>query len=83
MLAEDLADLLGKALVTGRQRQIAALFRLQAIRFLRLSPWFAHRVKSCDGPCLHSRDDVDLSTDRKTKLPVRAPLIDGDFGKPV
>jgi hypothetical protein len=29
MLAEDLADLLGKALVTGRQRQVAAFFRFE------------------------------------------------------
>jgi hypothetical protein len=82
MLAEDLADLLGKALVTSHQREVAAFSRLQSIRFLALFRWL-HRVQSCDGPRLHSRDDVDLSTNRETELAVRAPLIDGDLGKPV
>jgi hypothetical protein len=32
MLAENLADLLGKALVTGRRRHVAVFFRLRLIR---------------------------------------------------
>src|SRR5215472_5471661 len=40
-------------------------------------------VQTCDVRRLHSRDNFDGNTDRKTELAVRAPLIDGDFGKPV
>jgi hypothetical protein len=40
-------------------------------------------VQSCEGPCLHSRDDLDRNADLKTELAIRAPLINGDFGKSV
>src|SRR5262245_31646929 len=50
VFAKNLTDLLGKALVTGRRQQVAELFRLRAIRFLRLSCWFAHRFKAVMDP---------------------------------
>src|SRR5262249_41680154 len=40
-------------------------------------------AESCDVRRLHSRDNFNGNTDRKTELAVRAPLIDGDFGKSV
>jgi hypothetical protein len=52
VFAKNLTDLLAKALVTGRQRELAAFSRLQAIRFLRLSHWFAHQVKPVMNPAL-------------------------------
>jgi hypothetical protein len=35
------------------------------------------------GNRLPSRDDLDRTADRETKIAVRAPLVNGDFGKPV
>jgi hypothetical protein len=32
---------------------------------------------------LRSSDDLDRSADREAELAIRAPLIDGDFNKPV
>jgi hypothetical protein len=32
---------------------------------------------------LHLRDDLDRNANRETKVAVRAPLINGDFGEPV
>ena len=40
-------------------------------------------VKSFDVRRLHSRDNFNGNTDRKTELAVRAPLIYGDFGQSV
>jgi hypothetical protein len=50
--AENLADLLGKAPVTGRLRLVAALLRLRPIRAQALFRWFAHRsrLKLCRTP---------------------------------
>jgi hypothetical protein len=42
MLAENLADLLGKALVTGRRRHVAALLCFRSIRLEARFRWFAH-----------------------------------------
>jgi hypothetical protein len=39
--------------------------------------------QSCDRPCHHSSDDLDRNANCKTKLAVSAPLIDGDFNKPI
>ena len=80
VLAENLADLLSESLVTGRQF-IAGLSRLRQIRSRVLLPR-CHK-QSCDGPCHHSRDDLYRHADRETELAVGAPLIDGDFNKPV
>jgi hypothetical protein len=38
--------------------------------------------QSCEGR-LNLRDDLDPNADRETKIAVRAPLINGDFGEPV
>ncbi|MGB0057345.1 MAG: hypothetical protein WBQ20_11440, partial [Methyloceanibacter sp.] len=43
VLAENLADLLGKAPVTGCLRLLAALLRLRPIPARALFRWFAHR----------------------------------------
>jgi len=43
VLAENLADLLGKALVSGCLRLVATLLRLRPIRTGALFRWFTHR----------------------------------------
>ena len=43
VLAENLADLLGKALVSGSLRLVATLLRLRPIRTGALFRWFTHR----------------------------------------
>ena len=80
MLSKNLADLLGKSLVTGRQWLVAELLWLQQICSRALSIAID---QSCDRPCRHSRDDLDRNANCKTKLAVSAPLIDGDFNKPI
>ena len=43
----------------------------------------SQQIKAVSDPPLHSRDDLDRNADLKTELAIRAPLIDGNFGKPV
>jgi hypothetical protein len=57
---------------------IPGLSRLRHLRFCFLGVI----NKSCDGP-RHSRDDLYRYANRETELVVGAPLIDGDFNKPV
>jgi hypothetical protein len=39
--------------------------------------------QSCDERYHYLRGDLDWNADRETKLAVGAPLVDGDFNKPV
>jgi len=78
VLAEDFANLLGKALV-GRQR----LFPKALSRLWLAGPpvpvSFAHDFKSCAGSVAISRQDRDWASYRKTKRMVGAPQIDSDL----
>jgi hypothetical protein len=39
--------------------------------------------QSCDEHYHYLRDDLDWNSNRETKFAVGAPLVDGDFNKPI
>lgn len=59
----------------------AILCRFEPIHPRVLFSCCTHRVR-CD-PCLHSSDDFDRNANRKTKITIRASLINGDLNKPI
>jgi hypothetical protein len=83
MLAENLAGLFCKTPVNSCLQLVAVPMRLRPT--LGPTPFrcFAHRGSTGDRAGLLSMDDLDRVADRKTEVTVRAPQIDGNFGKPV
>ena len=81
MLAENLAGLLGKALVSRRRRLVTFAARAkpfsEAVSLVQASQQI---MVVTDSP--HSTDDLDRTGDRKTKVAVGEALIDSDFGQP-
>src|SRR4029453_16260135 len=66
------------SLLSSAERKTRGLLRPAAFCIRECWP-----AQSCEGPCLHSRDDLDRTADLKTELAIGAPLINGDFGKSV